>query len=78
MRAANARCRRLNLAAELGAETVTLAGDDAVATLIGYAQARNVSKLVAGASARRGRRALAAPAVRRAHSPSAPAISISR
>ncbi|SAK70226.1 two-component system, sensor kinase protein KdpD [Caballeronia arationis] len=44
----------LKLAAEFGAETVTLAGTDAVATLIGYAEARNVSKLVAGASARRG------------------------
>ena len=44
----------LKFAAELGAETVTLAGADAVATLIGYAQARNVSKLVAGASSRRG------------------------
>lgn len=44
----------LKFATELGAETVTLAGEDAVATLIGYAQARNVSKLVAGASARRG------------------------
>src|ERR1700709_740732 len=44
----------LKLAAELGAETVTLAGDDAVATLIGYAQARNASKLVAGSSTRRG------------------------
>jgi two-component system sensor histidine kinase KdpD len=44
----------LKLAAELGAETVTLAGADAVATLIGYAQARNASKLVAGASARHG------------------------
>ena len=44
----------LKFAAELGAETVTLAGADAVATLIGYAQARNGSKLVAGASSRRG------------------------
>jgi two-component system sensor histidine kinase KdpD len=44
----------LKLAAELGAETVTLAGADAVATLIGYAQARNASKLVAGASTRHG------------------------
>jgi two-component system sensor histidine kinase KdpD len=44
----------LKLAAELGAEAVTLAGADAVATLIGYAQARNASKLVAGASKRRG------------------------
>jgi two-component system sensor histidine kinase KdpD len=46
----------LKLAAELGAETATLAGADAVAALIGYAQARNVSKLVAGASARTGLR----------------------
>ncbi|MFM0415131.1 DUF4118 domain-containing protein [Paraburkholderia aromaticivorans] len=44
----------LKLAAELGAETATLAGADAAAALIGYAQARNVSKLVAGASARTG------------------------
>ncbi|MFM0738922.1 DUF4118 domain-containing protein [Paraburkholderia xenovorans] len=44
----------LKLAAELGAETATLAGADAVAALVGYAQARNVSKLVAGASARTG------------------------
>jgi len=44
----------LKLAAELGAETATLAGADAVAALTGYAQARNVSKLVAGASARTG------------------------
>ncbi|OAJ59932.1 DUF4118 domain-containing protein [Paraburkholderia ginsengiterrae] len=44
----------LKLAAELGAETATLAGADAVTALIGYAQARNVSKLVAGASARTG------------------------
>jgi two-component system, OmpR family, sensor histidine kinase KdpD len=46
----------LKLAAELGAETVTLAGTDAVATLISYARARNVSKLVAGASSRHGLR----------------------
>jgi two-component system, OmpR family, sensor histidine kinase KdpD len=44
----------LRLAAELGAETATLAGTDAVAALIGYAQVRNVSKLVAGASTRTG------------------------
>ncbi|WGS50972.1 DUF4118 domain-containing protein [Paraburkholderia sp. D15] len=44
----------LKLAAELGAETATLAGADAVAALVGYAQARNVSKLVAGASTRSG------------------------
>ncbi|AFT85156.1 DUF4118 domain-containing protein [Paraburkholderia phenoliruptrix] len=44
----------LKLAAELGAETATLAGTDAVAALTGYAQARNVSRLVAGASNRAG------------------------
>lgn len=39
----------LKLASELGAETVTLDGADAAATLIDYAHMRNVSKLVAGA-----------------------------
>ncbi|WP_094780123.1 DUF4118 domain-containing protein [Paraburkholderia ribeironis] len=46
----------LKLAAELGAETATLAGTDAITALIGYARARNVSKLVAGASSRTGAR----------------------
>lgn len=44
----------LKLASELGAETVTLDGTDAAATLVAYARMRNVSKLVAGASAARG------------------------
>ncbi|WP_109478551.1 DUF4118 domain-containing protein [Paraburkholderia sp. C35] len=44
----------LKLAAELGAETATLAGGDAVSTLIGYARVRNVSKLVAGGSSATG------------------------
>ena len=44
----------LRLAAELGAETATLAGADAVAALIGYARVRNVSTLLAGASSRTG------------------------
>ncbi|WP_174911910.1 sensor histidine kinase [Burkholderia diffusa] len=44
----------LKLAVELGAETATLAGDDAVAALIGYAKVRNVSKLVAGGSPKVG------------------------
>jgi len=44
----------LKLAAELGAETATLAAADALTALIGYAQARNVSKLVVGASSRTG------------------------
>ncbi|ACC71232.1 DUF4118 domain-containing protein [Paraburkholderia phymatum] len=44
----------LKLAAELGAETATLAGADAVTTLVGYARVRNVSKLVAGGSSATG------------------------
>ncbi|CAG9252938.1 DUF4118 domain-containing protein [Paraburkholderia caribensis] len=44
----------LKLAAELGAETATLAGADAVSTLIGYARVRNVSKLIAGGSSATG------------------------
>ncbi len=44
----------LKLAAELGAETATLAGEDAAVTLAGYARLRNVSKLIAGASLRTG------------------------
>ncbi|VWC27817.1 osmosensitive K+ channel signal transduction histidine kinase [Burkholderia lata] len=44
----------LKLAAELGAETATLAGADAVAALIGYAKVRNVSKVVAGGSPKVG------------------------
>ncbi|CAB3751230.1 sensor histidine kinase [Paraburkholderia humisilvae] len=38
----------LKLAADLGAETVTLQGADAPQTLVAYARMRNVSKLVAG------------------------------
>lgn len=45
----------LKLASELGAETVTLQGDDAAQTLVAYARMRNVSKLVAGASPSTGR-----------------------
>ncbi|TAM07343.1 MAG: DUF4118 domain-containing protein [Paraburkholderia sp.] len=44
----------LKLAAEMGAETATLAGEDAATTLAGYARLRNVSKLVAGGSLRTG------------------------
>jgi two-component system sensor histidine kinase KdpD len=53
----------LKLAAELGAETVTLPGDDVAATLLAYAHMRNVSKLVVGASSAAPwwRRWLAAP-----------------
>ncbi|WP_244848352.1 sensor histidine kinase KdpD [Caballeronia sp. SL2Y3] len=49
----------LKLASELGAETVTLDGADAAATLIDYARMRNVSKLIAGASAARSWRRIA-------------------
>lgn len=41
----------LRLAAESGAEVVTLQGEDVVHTLVAYAQVRNVSRLVAGAPA---------------------------
>ncbi|HTH60876.1 MAG TPA: sensor histidine kinase KdpD [Paraburkholderia sp.] len=53
----------LKLAAELGAETVTLPGDDIAVTLVAYARMRNVSKFVVGASPQRPwwRRWLAAP-----------------
>jgi two-component system, OmpR family, sensor histidine kinase KdpD len=47
----------LRLASELGAETVTLQGEDAPQTLIAYARMRNVSKLVVGASSSSGWRA---------------------
>jgi two-component system sensor histidine kinase KdpD len=42
----------LKLAAELGAETVTLDGTNAAQTLVAYARMRNVSRLVASASSR--------------------------
>jgi len=52
----------LKLAAEFGAETVTLPGDDIAATLVAYARMRNVSRFVVGASAGASwwRRAMAA------------------
>ncbi|MGC7402426.1 DUF4118 domain-containing protein [Pandoraea pneumonica] len=43
----------LKLAQELGAETLTLDGADAAPTLLAYAQMRNVSKIVVGASGAR-------------------------
>ena len=42
----------LKLAAELGAETVTLDGTNAAQTLVAYARMRNVSRLVASGSSR--------------------------
>jgi two-component system, OmpR family, sensor histidine kinase KdpD len=53
----------LKLASELGAETVTLDGADAAATLIDYARMRNVSKLVASASMTQGWRRFVRPSV---------------
>ena len=47
----------LKVASELGAETVTLQGEDETQTLIAYARMRNVSKLVVGASRSSGWRA---------------------
>lgn len=44
----------LKLASELGAETVTLQGQEATPTLIAYARMRNVSKLVVGAASTPG------------------------
>ncbi len=41
----------LRLAQQLGAETVTLTGDDVVTSLLQYARSRNVSKIIAGKSA---------------------------
>jgi two-component system sensor histidine kinase KdpD len=40
--------RNLRLAQELGAETVTLTGEDAAGEMLRYAQKRNVSKIVVG------------------------------
>ncbi len=47
----------LKLASELGAEPVSLQGEDETQTLIAYARMRNVSKLVVGASPSWGLRA---------------------
>ena len=44
----------LKLAADLGAETVTLQGENVAQTLIAYARMRNVSKLVVGTAELRG------------------------
>ncbi|MEX3981176.1 DUF4118 domain-containing protein [Paraburkholderia sp. EG287A] len=53
----------LKLASELGAETVTLQGDEVATTVLAYARMRNVSKLVVGASSVRGWRARLSPSV---------------
>ncbi|MEM5341458.1 sensor histidine kinase KdpD [Paraburkholderia azotifigens] len=53
----------LKLASELGAETVTLQGDEVAPTVLAYARMRNVSKLVVGASSVAGWRARLKPSV---------------
>ncbi|MEM5329288.1 sensor histidine kinase KdpD [Paraburkholderia sp. JHI2823] len=53
----------LKLASELGAETVTLQGDEVAPTVLAYARMRNVSKLVVGASSVRGWRARLRPSL---------------
>jgi two-component system sensor histidine kinase KdpD len=53
----NRRIDVLRLAESLGAETVTLDGPSAAATLIEYAQTRNATRVVVGTPKRRGWRA---------------------
>ncbi len=53
----NRRIDVLRLAESLGAETVTLDGPTAAATLLEYAQTRNATRVIVGAPKRRGWRA---------------------
>ena len=57
----NRRIDVLRLAESLGAETVTLDGPTAAATLIEYARTRNATRVVVGAPKRRGPRAWLRP-----------------
>jgi two-component system sensor histidine kinase KdpD len=50
----NTRIAWLRMAEALGAETVTLGGHSAGAELVGYAQTRNVTRLLLGQPSRRG------------------------
>jgi two-component system sensor histidine kinase KdpD len=50
----NTRIAWLRMAEELGAETITLGGHSAGAELVGYAQTRNVTRLLLGEPSRRG------------------------
>ncbi len=54
----NRRIDLLQLAESLGAETVTLDGPSAAATLIEYARTRNATRVIVGSPKRRGWRAL--------------------
>src|SRR5215813_9931717 len=53
----NRRIDLLRLAESLGAETVTLDGPSAAATLVEYAQTRNATRVIVGAPKRKGWRA---------------------
>ena len=57
----NRRIDLLRLAESLGAETVTLDGPSAAATLIEYARTRNATRVIVGAPKRRGWRAWLQP-----------------
>ena len=57
----NRRIDVLRLAESLGAETVTLDGPTAAATLLEYAQTRNATRVIVGAPKRRGWRAWLRP-----------------
>jgi len=59
--ARNRRIEALRLAESLGAQTVTLDGSSAAATLAEYARLRNITRIVVGEPRRRGWRALLAP-----------------
>jgi two-component system sensor histidine kinase KdpD len=50
----NERVRLLQLAETLGAETVTLGGHDIAAEVLEYARTRNITRILAGRSLRRG------------------------
>jgi two-component system sensor histidine kinase KdpD len=50
----NERVRLLQLAESLGAETVTLGGHDVAAEVLEYARTRNITRILAGRSLRRG------------------------
>ena len=57
-KARNRRIEVLRLAESLGAQTVTLDGPDAAATLVEYAQLRSVTRIVVGEPKRKGWRSL--------------------
>jgi two-component system sensor histidine kinase KdpD len=60
-RARNRRIKVLRLAESLGAQTVTLDGSSAAATLTEYARLRSIPRIVVGEPRRRGWRALLRP-----------------